>query len=92
MREQEGSDKLILYVTFADKIFESLASYINGCRPFGIKLPVFCMLTLIEVNGYRMPMQGWQYRLRQPSLIDREILLLPDAIIKDYDTPPDVIL
>jgi len=92
LRKQEGSEKLIPYVTFGDNIFESLASYINGYRTFGIELPVFCMLTLIDVNGYRMRIQGWQDRLRQPSLIVREILLLPDAIVEDYDTPPDVIL
>ena len=90
--ETQESGRVIPYGIFGDEIIKSFGQYLNGLRNVGLGLPLFVMLSLIGMKDYRIPTGGWLEGVRQPTLIERDTLLLPDILVDDFSVPPDVIL
>jgi hypothetical protein len=62
-------------------IIEATQNYMRFMRRVGIEPPIFVMLTFIDVKGFML-----DQRDRQPHKhIDRDLLLIPEIIIKEYD-------
>jgi len=56
-------------------------------KEVGINPPAFVCLTLIGVKGYRIGVCG-KRRLFPAGTIDRDILQLPEKLVKSYDVDP----
>ncbi|MGO9015126.1 MAG: hypothetical protein ACLQF0_09115 [Dissulfurispiraceae bacterium] len=65
---------------------EVVDNYIEHMKGMGIPTPVFVFLTLVEVKGC-MLRHGFRIvsSSMQPNVIDRDVLLLPEVTIENYD-------
>lgn len=74
---------LIPSVIYEQKLIEVLSSYLQVIFELSIELPVFVFLNLIDVKGYKMGIRRELY-FDEGHSIDRDLILLPEAIIEDY--------
>jgi hypothetical protein len=71
-------------------IFDELPRYIRSYKKFGIEAPFVILISLLSVKGARLPVSesradvdNWD----ENDEIERDALLLPDVIVKDYVEP-----
>ena len=64
-------------------LIDTIPNYITTYKKLNIDPPIFLFLTLIDVKDYIIPSQ-WD----QLYPIDREIVLIPEIIIEDFDFEP----
>ena len=74
------------------QLIKSLSIYLSVLKELHVELPIFIFLTLVGVKGYFMSVGQRMFKTRGEYEIDREILSLPEVIIENYDTAPEVIL
>jgi hypothetical protein len=69
---------------FEEKLIDLLSACLALMKDLSVELPVFVFVSLLEVKGYAMSIPR-----AVPSLspvIDREHLLLPEAVVHSYET------
>jgi hypothetical protein len=81
-------NKRIPSVAFEERILRSLPSYFEALRGLNIEPPVFVMLSLIDVSGFRMGVSPFVEE--ESAGIDRENLLCPEVLIEDFQS--DIVL
>ncbi|MBI4024011.1 MAG: ATP-binding protein [Verrucomicrobia bacterium] len=75
--------KQIPSVDFERYLISIIQHYLETERQLELHPPIFVVLTLLGVHGYRMAVApGRESRIRHP--IDRDSLLLPEVIIEDF--------
>jgi hypothetical protein len=85
--------RLLIYGTaYENKLIESLSIYLSALKELNIELPIFIFLTLVGIKGYLMFVGEKRFNVQGNSGIDRDILLLPEVIIENYDTAPEDVL
>lgn len=75
---------LIPSVIYEKKIIKVLSSYLNLLSELNVDPPIFGFLSLLNVKGYKMVIKRELY-FDHGFPIDRDLLLLPEAVIDDYD-------
>ena len=86
-KDPDGS-KLIRAQPVENRIINATARYVKTAQTLGVPPPLVLMLTTHGLKGYAMATNS-------PSLhnaIDRDVLLLPDVLIEEYNTPADRLL
>lgn len=74
-------------------IQDAVHRYLALFRKMSIPLPVFVMLSLIDVEGYRIGYGEARFQeYRQGHASKRNDILLPETIIDSYDSSPEEIL
>ena len=86
-----GDDKkLIPSVVFEGKLISAVGHYLALERDFGVNPPLFVMLSLLGVKGYKMATRhAWPDEIHP---IDRDTLILPEILVEDYGVNTDRIL
>jgi hypothetical protein len=84
------SKKIIPSLAYEEDSIKALENYLLAEKEFGFNPPVFVMLSLVDVKGYEM--SSAVYNFSKPSPIDRNVLLLPEAIVEDYNSKASDIL
>jgi hypothetical protein len=74
-----------IYPSYERKIVESLKEYLSLLKEISVELPMFIFIDLLKVKGYTMAVSPEQFDIRRTNTIDREIALLPEVIIENYD-------
>jgi hypothetical protein len=73
-------------------ILEALPRYLKVEQALAIDTPLVIAVTLIGVEGFAISYyrRGHSYpvRIKTNSIIDREVLVLPDALLEDYYSDP----
>ena len=90
-RENEGN-LLIRGTAYENKLIKSLNMYLSALKELNVELPIFIFLTLVGVRGYFMLIGQGIFENEREYGIDRDILLLPEVIIENYDTTPEEVL
>ena len=85
--------KVIPSRCYEHELLRSLQEYLSLANELGVSMPIAIFLTLIGVKGWRMS-SDWNIfsGIHMPTLIDREILQLPETLVEEYDTKPQDIL
>ena len=76
---------LIPSVAYEEALIKSLTDYLSLSKSLNIELPIFIFLDLLKVKGYSMGINTWRYNIDEIHTIDRDILLLPEIIVENYD-------
>ncbi len=88
-----GHGKVIPSSTYEKELLASLREYLTLSKELGVNMPIVIFLTLIGIKGWQMSRDRNVFHApRQPILIDREILQLPETLVESYDTEPEDIL
>lgn len=84
-RKRDGDQLEILSVTYEEELIKACGGFLTVLRKLGVDPPLAVMLTLSGVKGYRMGVGGHVFD--DPEiLIDRDLLLVPEAILESYET------
>jgi hypothetical protein len=82
--EEEGESRID-----GDKLDEGLIKavhrYFRLLRDLGVESPVFLLLSLVEVGGYRMLQRGIQRYPSELSPVDRDALLVPEVLVPSLE-------
>ena len=77
-------DKIIPSIDFERGVIESLPRYFNALKVLDIETPVFVMLSLVGVMGFRIATShSVEYELNK---IDRQTLICPEVLFEDFDS------
>jgi hypothetical protein len=88
--EKDGR-KLIAGVAYEDVLLKGLRRYLDLQRRLGVEPPVVVMLSLLGVKGYSMLVSPGR-RFNEGHQIDRDALLMPEALVEDLETRADAVL
>ena len=91
-RENEGNLLSIRGTAYELKLIESSSIYLSALKELNVELPIFIFLTFVGVKGYFMSVGQGMFEERGEYESDRDILLLPEVIIENYDTAPEEVL
>lgn len=65
-------------------IIEVVPNYVENLKKIDVPCPVFVFLTLVHVKGLTMRI-AFRPPMFKPNVIDRDVLMLPEVTIEDYD-------
>jgi Putative DNA-binding domain len=68
----------------------ALDQFLKVEKSLGMEPPVFVMLSFVGVREYRILSEWTQYEA--PYQFDRDVLLLPESMVEDFDEPADQLL
>jgi hypothetical protein len=91
MLEPHEHGLLIPSVLYEQELIHSLSNYLSLLETLTVELPIFVFLTLLGVKGYWM---GTDRLLlgRERHVIDRDIILLPEIPIENYQIVAEDVL
>jgi hypothetical protein len=80
-------------VEYERELIKSLTDYLSLLRTLSVETPIFVFLTLLGVKGHSMAVDRTRvYPYPYETPIDRDVLLLPENIIENYDVKAQDIL
>jgi hypothetical protein len=79
-----GDRRTIPSSLFESRLIESLSTYLTLMKELSVELPAFVFVSLLDVKKYAMAIPRAVSFLS--PVIDREDLLLPEAIAQSYET------
>jgi hypothetical protein len=88
--ESDGR-KFIANVAYEDALLRGLTRYLELQKRLGVEPPAVVMLSLLGVKGYTMYVSA-ERRFGGGHPIDRDALLLPEALVEDLDTDAATVL
>jgi hypothetical protein len=91
LNNRDGS-KLVASTHVEQKILQTTARYFKTAKQLGVPLPLIAIMTMLGVKGYGIATGSTWHNFRPTHTIDRDVLLLPDVLLEDYNTPADVAL
>jgi len=83
---------LIPSIAYEEKLIKSLSDYLSRLKTLNVEPPIFVFLTLLGVKGYSMAVNTWRFWIHEVHTIDRDVLLLPEVIVENYDVRADQVL
>ena len=83
---------LIPSIAYEKELIKSLPDYLSVLKTLNVELPVFIFMSLLGVKGYSMAVDKWRFGIDDVHTIDRDILLLPEIVIEDYEVSAKDIL
>ena len=83
--------KVIPYISSEQAIFKYLPTCFQILQTLGCNLPVVVALTLIGVRGLCIAVDTF-FSFESGHSIDRDTLVLPEAVVDDFNTPVGTIL
>ncbi|MDD2755346.1 MAG: ATP-binding protein [Methanothrix sp.] len=81
---EKSSEKLIPGVAFEREVIASTRNYLKIENELGFQPPVFIILSITGIKDYKILAGQGYYYIYKPS-IDRDILILPEAVIESYE-------
>jgi hypothetical protein len=78
-------EKRIPHVAFEKDAIEALTRHLKLMKEMGVELPTLAMLSLVGVGGFRLHHETGFYLFGEVWAIDRDVLMLPDVLIEDYE-------
>ena len=90
--DQSNVPKLIASNSLEKIIIEATERYFITAQRIGTPLPLLIMVTAIGLKGYTMAPKSSFLNANPRHTIDRNLILLPDVLLENYSTPPDVAL
>lgn len=81
---ESNGKKIIKSIAFEKNIISATARFLELQASLGVPPPVFVMISLLGVKGYKMATTDG-YQLARASPIDRDVLLLPEIIVEQFD-------
>jgi hypothetical protein len=86
------NQKLIPSAVFEAALVDQLHHYLALLMELSVSTPIFVMLAILGVKGYRMAGRRPELIVGQISPIDRDSLLLPEILVEAFDIDTSQIL
>lgn len=83
-REINKTKVKIIHSSYEEKVIKAASAYLKLISEFPVEVPVFIFLSMVGIRNYTIAYKNSGY-LSEGYPIDRELLLLPEGIIENYD-------
>ncbi len=71
---------------YEKRLLEAIKRYLAAQKQLGVEPPIFVMISLLEVKGFKIRFDGLENRIiEEDHLIDRAKLILPEIMIDNFD-------
>lgn len=87
-----GNEPGIPNIAYEKEVIRVTEAYLKLLRQLGIEPPIIVMLSMIGVKGLKMILGPRYSFLRRVPVMDRDMLLLPEVLLEDFDKEPATIL
>ena len=87
--EPEGSELTIPSLSFERKLLDALPRFLSIQRQLGVEPPLFIILSLLGVSGYRLDVSTSRF---DTYPIDRDALILPEIIVENFECNPSEVM
>jgi hypothetical protein len=84
------TQKEIPSVDYEQCIVYAFKKYREAYNALNIGFPIIASLTFVGVKGYTMGLDPMRWRVTRKIPIDRDILLLPDILIENFNSKPEI--
>jgi hypothetical protein len=91
MLDTTGHGRTIPSRLYEKELVKSFSIYLSILKLLSVEPPMFVFLDLFGVKGYSMAVEG-RRQVGETRVIDRDVLLLPEAIIESYDVLAEKVL
>lgn len=91
---RQGAEKPERFAGFNHdrRLVDHLGRLLAAQKTLGVEPPIFVLLTLVGVKGWKVWVDTFWNEVRDPHPIDRDILPLSAAILESFSTPPELVL
>lgn len=90
--DREGNTlKIIHGRALEEKLIKSMSAYLHLMSELQIETPIFAFLSLLNIKGYRIT-TGERFGQFSKHSIERDLIMLPETIIENYDRKAETIL
>jgi Schlafen, AlbA_2 len=89
--EEANGKKFILSLAFEKNLISATTRFLKLQANLGIPPPIFVMISLLGVKGFTMRTNDPHQSVRTTP-IDRDVLLLPEIIVEEFDQEPSSLL
>jgi hypothetical protein len=77
---------LIASIIVERTIMESVTKYLKAMKLVGVPLPIIVMVSGSGLKGFGMATRSPLWNMSPRHTIDRDMVLLPEVLVEDYDT------
>lgn len=85
----EGSELTIPSLLFERNLLDALPRFLSIQRQLGVEPPLFIILSLLGVFGYRLDVSTSRF---DTYPIDRDALILPEIIVENFECNPSEVM
>jgi hypothetical protein len=85
--EPTGEERIIRSVVIESAMVKSLSRYMRTQEKLGVEPPLFVMLALLGVEGYRIGESDRHWE-SDGHAIDRNDLIIPEMMVEDFNSDP----
>ncbi len=78
---------MIPSLAYEEELIDALSRFLAIQKQLGIELPVFVMLSVLGVKGFRMGYDKQRF-FDEGRTIDRDALIVPEVLLESYDAKP----
>lgn len=80
-------------ISYESELIEEFGKHLSLCKNIGIELPIFLMISLLNVKGVTMALGGYAFNDGSSGRpIDRQSLLMSEIYIDNYEINPELLL
>lgn len=84
--------KYISSKVYEKELLKSMPIYLSALKELNVNLPIFISLTVTGVKGFKMAYNDYNEDEHGGEQIDRDILMLPEDVIENFDIDEKKIL
>jgi len=81
---RSNTERLLAGMEYETELVRAVRAYVAGLEQLSVLLPIVLLTVLSGVKGARMSVN--QIWMESGGVVDRDILILPEALIEDYRT------
>ena len=71
---------------YEKRLLEAIKRYLAAQKQLGVEPPIFVMISLLEVKGFKIRFDGLEnWIIEEDHIIDRAKLILPEIMIDNFD-------
>jgi len=83
---QAGGEAKALSREYESELLRSLKTYLKVMNGVGVTTPVFIMLSLLDVKGYRIGgVNNFPFGRRGQDPIERDVLVIPEVLLETFE-------
>lgn len=86
-----GEEPTIPSISYEQALIKSFTDYLSVLKTLNVEPPIFVFLDLFGVRGYSMALSR-RFRHVEAHKIDRDVLLLPEIIVQNYEVRAEDVL
>lgn len=74
-----------IFPSYEKRLIKAVTQYLKVLKEMEVGLPIFVFVSLLNVKHYSMNIDKNKHYYEEPNSIDRDVLMLPEVLIENFD-------